>query len=858
MAESVRFQHYEVLRRDDGGLWELGRGAMGITYKAYDTNLRCDAALKVINATYLGDETARQRFLREARAAAAIRHRNVAAVYHLGMADDAFFYAMEFIPGETVEDFMKREGAVPTGLALDIVMQVARALGAAEKQGLVHRDIKPANLMLLRQAGEDLLVKVIDFGLAKGADQASGFEAATITLGGFLGTPHFASPEQLEEGELDVRSDIYSLGVTLYYMLAGKTPFSGSLAQVMSQHLHREPPLDAFANQSEAVVMLLERMLAKDPADRPQTPAELRAEVEACLGSGAGAGTESGSRVGSPVVSDEDFETEVAEESAAEEPVVPAPGVVLAGRFELLDEFDPGEFGQTFRAKNLETNGTVAVLILDPRLLPTSQAYTRLEDEVSALQRVRHPSIVRVDSLEHARPISFLTREWIEGPSLLDALRERGWLSPGEGMLVLTSLAGGLEALQLGGVPCPRLVAEWITLVPGEAAPGQPKFNALSLEGVAPADANATMVGSAGGSLREAGAFSGNPGVEFSFALAAIAYEIFGGTRLGDGSGTFVPIGNLSEEANRVLRRAFDPTKGYRSPSAFAAELGDAVGDACGVVSAPAAADVAVPPPEPGTPPISRVELSRAPRRKVPVGAVVAGLVGLAAVGGGILIFGSGSQESVAEATPVPSAKPEVVRATPSPTVTATPSPSPTAVAEAKLSPAEAVAMAEGLVESDPERYFELATLAAEAGSPEGTRLVAKAYEGGVGVPQDAARAFGYFRRAGELGERRALFATGLHYLNGEGVKPDIGMAIHYLERSANLGWVYAQKVLGDIYRVGAGLDQPNVPEAYRLLKAASDQGFSDADALLERMISDGQIVDGKPVEVDSRADGED
>lgn len=300
----MRFQHYEVLRRDDGSLFELGRGAMGITYKAFDTNLRTNVALKVINSTYLNSEVARQRFLREARAAAAIRHPNVAAVFHLGNEDDAYFYAMEFIDGETVEAYMQREGAVPTLMALEIAAQVAKALAAAEKQGLVHRDIKPSNLMLVREDGDDdFIVKVIDFGLAKAADKESA-DTATLTMGGFLGTPHFASPEQLEERELDTRSDIYSLGVTLYYMLAGRTPFSGSLAQVMSQHLHREPPLELLADQPRQVVALLERMMEKDPDRRPQTPAELRREIEACIEAVREA--QSGSSGGAPAEGDPD------------------------------------------------------------------------------------------------------------------------------------------------------------------------------------------------------------------------------------------------------------------------------------------------------------------------------------------------------------------------------------------------------------------------------------------------------------------------------------------------------------------------------------------------------------------------
>ena len=316
MAEPVRFQHFEVPRREDGSLHELGRGAMGITYKAFDTNLRCFVALKVINAAFLSSDVARQRFVREARAAAALRHPNVAAVFHLGEEGEDYFYAMEYVDGETVEAIMKREGAIPPTTALEIVLQVSRALGAAHRHGLVHRDIKPSNLMVVREDGE-LTVKVIDFGLAKSAGPGAGEDAATLTMGGFLGTPHFASPEQLDERELDVRSDIYSLGVTLFYMLAGHAPFSGSLAQVMSQHLHREPPLDTLSGQPVQVVDLLRHMLAKDPSCRPQTPGDLRREIESCL-----AAIQPGhTATSSPLpVSTDDFATQVMEPPAADKP----------------------------------------------------------------------------------------------------------------------------------------------------------------------------------------------------------------------------------------------------------------------------------------------------------------------------------------------------------------------------------------------------------------------------------------------------------------------------------------------------------------------------------------------------------
>src|ERR1700751_5771367 len=282
MPEAERYQQYEVLRRVDGTLWELGRGAMGITYKAYDTNLHCTVALKVINSTYLGNDTARQRFLREARAAAALRHPNVASVFNLSTDQDSYFYVMEFIDGDTVEAYVKRKGHLEPVEALNFTLQVSRALIAADKQKLVHRDLKPSNLMLIDQEGESV-VKVIDFGLAKSA-KGGAEDTGTLTVEGFVGTPHYASPEQVEEAELDVRSDIYSLGATLYYMIAGKPPFSGSVGQIMSQHLYKPIAVEPLTNVPLCVVSLLQRMLEKDRDKRPQTPRELQNAIVECLG----------------------------------------------------------------------------------------------------------------------------------------------------------------------------------------------------------------------------------------------------------------------------------------------------------------------------------------------------------------------------------------------------------------------------------------------------------------------------------------------------------------------------------------------------------------------------------------------
>src|SRR5246500_2544747 len=140
-----RFEHYELVKGEDGRPVELGRGAMGVTYKAFDIDLQCPVALKVISERYLGDESARLRFLREARAAARLRHSNVASVFHLGRTAENYFYAMEFVEGETLEHLIKRSGPLEVKLALEIATQVAAGLAAVHEQNLVHRDIKPTN-----------------------------------------------------------------------------------------------------------------------------------------------------------------------------------------------------------------------------------------------------------------------------------------------------------------------------------------------------------------------------------------------------------------------------------------------------------------------------------------------------------------------------------------------------------------------------------------------------------------------------------------------------------------------------------------------------------------------------------------
>ena len=278
-----RFEHYGLAQGEDGKPVELGRGAMGVTYKAFDVDLHCPVTLKVISEKYLGDESARLRFLREARAAASVRHPNVASVFHLGRTESSYFYAMEFVEGETLENLIKRSGRLEANLALEIATQVAAGLAAVHEQNLVHRDIKPTNIMVRLKEEGSVTAKIIDLGLAKTLDESAS-EAGISSPGAFVGTPEFASPEQFAGVGVDIRSDLYSLGVTLWVMVTGQTPFRGPSAEAMYQHRHAPLPRERLKDVPQPVVVLLEQLLEKDPAQRFQTPDELLKAILTIVG----------------------------------------------------------------------------------------------------------------------------------------------------------------------------------------------------------------------------------------------------------------------------------------------------------------------------------------------------------------------------------------------------------------------------------------------------------------------------------------------------------------------------------------------------------------------------------------------
>ncbi len=252
----LKIPGYEILGR-------LGEGGLGVVFKAKQVSMNRLVALKVLHKQWAEDEEFRKRFLIEARVVGRLSHQNLISVYDVGKEGGRYYFSMEFVDGETVEDQIAREGALPVPGAVDIILQTTRAIQYISKMSLVHRDIKPGNIMVTK-AG---LAKLGDFGFVKSRPD---IDKALAQEGMVLGTPDYISPEQAMGAEVDFRSDIYSLGASLYHMVAGKPPYDGSSSAVMEKHIKAQipSPQDVKPDLSDAVVQLIERMMAKKPEDR--------------------------------------------------------------------------------------------------------------------------------------------------------------------------------------------------------------------------------------------------------------------------------------------------------------------------------------------------------------------------------------------------------------------------------------------------------------------------------------------------------------------------------------------------------------------------------------------------------------
>jgi serine/threonine-protein kinase len=286
LVGQVVADRYHVIKK-------LGEGGMGQVYLAEHVKMGRRSAIKVMNPSMVHDPDAVARFNREASNASRITHPNVCAIYDFGETPDGLIYlAMEFIEGEPLTDLLERDGALPVPRAVGIFTQVADALQAAHDLGIVHRDLKPDNIMLAQRKGGDQ-VKVVDFGIAKAVGGDESGQKVTKT-GLVVGTPEFMSPEQLSGDKLDGRSDLYSLALVFYRMLAGKLPFEATTVQeTMIKRLTDEPATLAALRPDLAfpagLQPVLDTALARNPVDRYQTVTKFAADVASVTGVGRGA-----------------------------------------------------------------------------------------------------------------------------------------------------------------------------------------------------------------------------------------------------------------------------------------------------------------------------------------------------------------------------------------------------------------------------------------------------------------------------------------------------------------------------------------------------------------------------------------
>src|SRR5580765_3134966 len=263
----------------------LGGGGMGTVYRATHLLIDRPVALKVLSQRFVGDQTAQQRFRREARAAGRMQHPNAVTVTDFGATDDGYLYiVMELLEGRTLRDLISHEAPLDAARAASLMLQACAAVGAAHDAGLIHRDLKPANIFIEQRPNFPAVVKVLDFGVAKFVVEEHDDDYHTLTqVGALVGTPRYMSPEQCADGvALTPATDVYSLGIILYEMLTGTCPFNGEthLAIALKQ-VSEAPrlPREIVPSIPEAIENLVLHALAKNPAERPHDGNELRREL---------------------------------------------------------------------------------------------------------------------------------------------------------------------------------------------------------------------------------------------------------------------------------------------------------------------------------------------------------------------------------------------------------------------------------------------------------------------------------------------------------------------------------------------------------------------------------------------------
>lgn len=877
----LAFHHYVVMRQDDGTPWEIGRGAMGVTYKAMDSRLRRKVALKVVSPELLATGSAREKFLLEAQATAALQHPNIASIYYFGEQDGACFYAMEYVDGPTLEGLVQQHGPLEAGEALNIASQAAAALGAAHETGMVHRDIKPSNIMVVRKPDGSLSVRVIDFGLAA----AAGGETQ-----GFEGTPLYASPEQLDGSAVDARSDVYSLGAALYFALSGRPPYQGTYAQIASSQIMQPFPVEGLQGQPPEIIQLVARMMDRDPAARPPSGGDARSEIESVVRDFHRAGERTGVEW-------------------------------MSAHFGAIDRVGPIEGGSIFRVATAPGSEEMAVLCFDTSARGLAVA-DRVREVAPVIQSLSAPAVRQVRALADVKDGLVLVTEWLSGTRLLSVLRVRRVLPAHEAVRVLSPLAEALDEAAARGLPLPQLTLREILLQPGEKPetrldqwPGiRPVLDLLPVGEATEADVNTTITRSS--ALAQVTSYEASERSPAAL-IGSLAYEILGGMS-SPGLGPYVPLAELSQQANTALRELFQnpqaagsardlvdkilPTKTAAAPAptsapAPAAKRGKFKRRA-EIVPPASAAPAAMP---------AQAASSRVPQRGLLIGAAAAGLLLL---GGLAFLFTArppsegaenisprtnektSSLQSKSETGETPaggSTNPELQKAkelenaqdfvgalivykdmlarAPGNKEIRTRAENAIARLEEKsdsfakhpelrlalqdLAKADlaraATLLADFLEQENPWESFRLFRQAAELGDRHGMVMTGLALASGNGTDKSEEQAAKWFKQASDLGQPEGMRYYAEVLRDGQGVEKNEQEAARLYSAAASLGDIPSKTFLGDLYRRGIGVPAVDYNTAFRLFTEAMEAGHVQAQGDLAAMYLQGQGVAADP-----------
>lgn len=415
-----RIREYEILEL-------IGQGRLGAVYRARHVLLEQERAVKIVEAGIAGNSDLADRFIREARVLARMRHPNLVELYEFGKLEEgAFFMIMELLRGDSVRKRIDTLGKIAVLDAIHITREAASGLHLAHSMGVLHRDVSPDNLFLVNAGGSEEVTKVIDFAIAKPTAQEARTMQSTPVV---MGRPEFWSPEQFgvsgHEVALDQRTDVYSLGVTLYNMVSGKLPF-------VSMFPKGTPEPFSAGDVPPKLERVIRKALSIEREERQESMMELISELDEVT-----------------------FQEVRPTIQMTQQPPVPArfqPGYVFAGRYEIQKKIGKGGMGTVFKALDKILDIPVALKTMNPEISSDEKTLARLKREVILARKVAHPNVCRLYDIGESDGIHYVSMEFVDGLTLSDMLLVQGKLPPAEGLRILRQVLLALQEAHRAGV----------------------------------------------------------------------------------------------------------------------------------------------------------------------------------------------------------------------------------------------------------------------------------------------------------------------------------------------------------------------------------------------------------------------